>query len=37
LILLREGEELFRLVRPTSSTTIVEALDLSSNKGANLP
>ncbi|MBE7928695.1 MULTISPECIES: thioredoxin family protein [Pseudomonadaceae] len=37
LILLHEGEELFRLVRPTSSTTIVEALDLSSNKGANLP
>ena len=37
LILLDEGKELARLVRPTSSATIVEALDLSSNKGANLP
>ena len=37
LILLHQGEELARLVRPTSSADITEALDISSNKDANLP
>lgn len=37
LILLHQGQELARLVRPTSSTVIAKALDLSSNKSANLP
>ena len=37
LILLHQGEELARLVRPTSSTEIARMLDLASNKGAKLP
>ena len=37
LILLHNGEEVARLVRPTSSAAIAEALDLSSNNSANLP
>ncbi len=36
LILLRQGEELARLVRPTKAEDIAQAMDLAGSRGANM-